>query len=335
MRFSTALVAALVALPGTALASDHPDAPRRTLRGHTFMTPASFNSAFIETTIINRTSARHESVSDIPIGPSMKDITVLGVREQLAFSAALGQQVSLGLEAFSEFAAGTSARALATQGVIYAYGVAANGTFRILRIEESGTQLSARAELFGIQGGARLSLGPFIQAVRSNPLLSTPDAIRNFGNLLTTPTSWWGFAGSVDLAQTFNETFSLQAEFRLDVKRFTQSPFVPGTGRVDIHSTGVLPQVGVAFGVNPPEFPVAFLAEYRAAAQDSDDPTSLAHHLLAVGIYYSGRADLQVGPVFFGEFGLPPVNGIDANGDLTPSQRGVAFSGQLMMQYFW
>jgi len=91
----------------------------------------------------------------------------------------------------------------------------------------------------------------------------------------------------------------------------------------------------VAFGVNPSEFPVAFLAEYRTAAQDDHDPTSLAHHLIAVGAYYSARADLQLGPVLAGEFGLPPVQGFDANGSPAASNRGTAFSAQLMMQYFW
>ena len=335
MRLSTVVVAALLAVPSTALAEDFSDAHRRTLRGHTFMMPASFESAFIQTTFVNRTSARRASTSNVPVGAALRDVETLGVREAAGFALAVGEHVEVGIDSFAQFLVGTTGRSLATQGALYAYGVAATAGFRILRIEESGTQLTARVEMFGVQGGGQLAIGPFIQAVRTNGVRSVPELIGNFGNLLTVPVSWWGFAGSINLAQAFGDTFSLQASFRLDVKRFSQSPFVPGQGRIDISSTGVLPQVGVAFGVNPPAFPVSFLAEYRAAAQDDDDPTSLPHHLIALGIYYSARKDLQLGPVLAGEFGLPPVQGIDANGARVGSETGTAWSGQGMMQYFW
>jgi hypothetical protein len=77
------------------------------------------------------------------------------------------------------------------------------------------------------------------------------------------------------------------------------------------------------------------MAEYRTAAQDDDDPTSLAHHLLALGGYYAARSDLQLGPVIFGEFGLPEHQGLDANGNPASSERGKAVSAQLVMRYFW
>jgi hypothetical protein len=77
------------------------------------------------------------------------------------------------------------------------------------------------------------------------------------------------------------------------------------------------------------------LAEYRTAAQDDDDPTSLAHHLLALGAYYWARPDLQVGPIVFGEFGLPEIRGVDNDGNPARSERGKAVSVQLMMRYIW
>jgi hypothetical protein len=339
MRF--AVVTVVVLLSSTAAAQNHEpknneatEASRITLGGHRFMYPALIDTAFIATSIENRTSARYASTRDVPIGNHLTDITSLGVRETLGLEIAFGDIWELGVTALGQFVAGDTGRALATQGAFYAYGAALDGAIRIVRIESSGTQLALRAQAFGVESGGQISLLPFIAAVRNQPL-ALPDIIANFGDLLVTPTSWWGFAGSVNLAQAITPIFSIQASFRLDFHRVTQSPYVPLSGRNDVTSTSWLPQVGVAVGVNPPGSPIAILAEYRASAQDSADPASFAHNVLALGAYYSGRPDLQIGPVIAGEFGLPPLSGIDANGNPEPGQRGDAITGQIMMRYIW
>jgi hypothetical protein len=158
-----------------------------------------------------------------------------------------------------QFLTGSTGKALATSGALYAYGVLLSGAFRVARIESSGTEISVRGQLFVVQGGGRFSLIPFVSQARSDPE-AIPSLVVNFGDLLITPASWYGWAASVNVAQAVSSMFSLQASFKLNVQRFRQSPFVPGRGRVDIDATGWLPQVGVAFGVNPPDFPVAFLA---------------------------------------------------------------------------
>jgi hypothetical protein len=299
------------------------------------MYPATFDSAIVETTFGTRTSARYQRIDDLPIGPFKLSVNALGVQETAELGIAFGEKWGIGVAVVGESLVGVSAESLATQGALYSYGASIAGAFRLFRIDSSGTQLTVRAEGFGLQGGGRLSLLPLLVAIRNQPQ-AVLNEIASSGRFLVTPASWWGFAGSVNLAQAFSSTFSLQASFRLDVKRFTESPFIPSQGgRVDISSTGWLPQVGVGFGANPPGFPVSFLLEYRAAAQDVHDPTSLAHHTLALGGYYSARYDLQVGPVISGEFGLPEVFGFDADGNLAASQRGKAIAGQLKMQYIW
>jgi hypothetical protein len=306
----------------------------RVLNGHKFMYPATFDSALVETTFGTRTMVRTENVNDVPVGTFRVDVSSLGVRETAGLEVAFGECWSVGLAGFGQFVAGTSARGLATQGAIYAYGGLLSGALRVARIESSGTQISVRVQGFGIQGGARFTLLPLLVIARNDPR-SLPELIVNVGDVSTTPTSWYGFAGGVQLAQAITPALSMQAAFRLEIRRFRQSPFIPGRGRVDVDSTGVLPVVGAAFGVSPPDFPISFLAEYRAAAQDDDDPTSLAHHTVAVGGYYSARPDLQLGPVLFGEFGLPEIHGFDNAGNVLGSDRGTAFAGQLMMQYIW
>jgi len=228
MRYATLMVPLLLFAPRSARAENHVDAPKHTLRGHTFMTPAGFESAFLETTFTNRISARREAVGDVPIGNLTTDVNALGVREALSFELALGERWAVGANALAQFLTGTSAQALATQGLIYAYRVSANAAFRILRIDDSGTQLSVRVQAFGVQDGSRLSLVPVLVAVRNEPLRSIPDIITSFGGLLRVPVSLWGFAGAVTVAQVISPATSVQGSFRLSVSRFTQSPFVPG-----------------------------------------------------------------------------------------------------------
>ena len=313
----------------------HTDASRRTLGGHLFMAPASIESAFVQTIFDVRTSARHESVSDVPFGNVTTDLKTLGVRETFLFDVAVNDVWGLGVGAFGQFNTGTNPRSLAIAGANYAYGALVNGALRIARIESSGTQITLRAQFFGAQGGQRLTLVPFLRSVRNMPAQTVAALITNFGELVQVPTSWYGGAAAITLAQALSPVFGLQASFRLDLQRFHQAPFVPGQGRVDIDSTGWLPSVGVAFGITPPNFPVAFLAEYRTAAQNFNDPTSRAHHLVGIGAYYTARLDLQLGLNVSGEFGLPEIPGIDADGNLAASKRGNAISGQFVMRYYW
>jgi hypothetical protein len=332
MRCQALLVVLLFALP---IRAEAQDASARTLRGHTFVYPATIDPAFVQTTFGLRTSARYATVGDLPTGNGTIDVTSLGVRENVDFEIALAERWAVGASALGQFVTGTTGRALIAQGALYSYGASVNGAFRILRLEDTGTQVTARLQMFGVQGGGQIGLVPLVRAVRNEPSRGIPDVATNLSDLLITPSSWFGFAGSVNVAQAISEVFAVQASFRLDVKRFTRSPFVPGRGRVDIDATGWLPSAGVAFGASPPSLAAAFLAEYRIAAQDDDDPSSGARHIVALGAYYTGRTDLQLGLTVFGEFGLPELAGFDADGNPASSKRGTAFSGQLLMRYFW
>jgi hypothetical protein len=137
----------------------------------------------------------------------------------------------------------------------------------------TNTQITARLDVFGLQGGGQISILPLITDLRGQPLRTVPDLIGNFSDLVITPASWYGGAASLNVAQAFSSVFSAQASFRLDLRRFTTSPYVLGVGRVDEHSTGWLPLFGFALGAAPTGFPLSFLAEYRFATQDDNEGT--------------------------------------------------------------
>jgi len=329
-------LAAAVAMPVEARAQDCAEAPSRTLRSHTFMYPAIIDSAFIDTLFSVRTSGRYEVVPNIPIGSSTTEITSFDLGEGINFELALSDRFNVGVGFLGRGVVGLNGRAIATQGVLYSYGANLDAGYRIARIEESGTQVSVRAEVFGLQGGGRISLLPFIRAIRDDPAGDVAVALLNFGDLLVTPVSRLGAAASLNVAQVLSQVFSVQASFRLDWRRTTESPYVPSQrARVDISSTAWIPQVGVMVGMIPIGWPVAFSAEYRLSAQDKESSTSPARHLAILAAYYAARPDLQVGPAVAGEFGLPAIQGVDANGNPQGSDKGTATSAQLVMRYFW
>ena len=299
------------------------------------MYPATIDSAFLATYFGTRTAARYEAVTDLPIGNRSVTIKSLGVRQNLDFELAFGPQWAAGVSLLGQFLTGVTGESLATQGAIYGYGATVNGAVRIARIDSSATQIAFRLAAFGVQGGGRVTVGPLLRALRNTTISNVPDILGNFGSLLVTPVSWFGVGASIDVAQALGPVVSLQGSFRLDLHRFTASPFVPGQGRVDQSSTEWLPQAGVALGVNPEGWPVAFLGEYRITSQDSSDPTSPATHLAALGGYYDARTDLQLGAVILGEFGFPALQGIDANGNPVGSDRGEATSAEIVMRYIW
>ena len=344
MRLIATIILLLIVAPAQAQekpaqetqAPENGVAPRRTLKGHTYLLPATIDSAFVQTTFTSRTSVRYEVINDVPIGIGTVDLNALGARELFDFTLALGDIWEVGVTGFGQFLAGTNGRTLATQGALYGYGGSLKGAVRIARIESSGTQIGASVQVIGAEGGTRLSLLPLIRAVRSDPLRSIPEVITNVSDTLTTPVKWLDFAASVNIAQTITRALSLQGSFRLDLQRLTRSPFVVGQGRTDVSTTTWIPSGGVAVGVNPVDFPMGFMGEYRLSALNSDDLTSLTpHHILALGAYYSERPNLQLGPVFFGEFGLLEVDGVDVNGNPTTSKAGKAFAGQMMITYYW
>ncbi|HKQ68119.1 MAG TPA: hypothetical protein VJT73_02205 [Polyangiaceae bacterium] len=336
MRLAVVLAAVCILTPSRVFAQETkaPDEPR-TLGGYTFNYPATIDSAFIDTYFGTRTGGRFETVSDVPLGPATFTVQGLGVRENIDFQGRLGERWALRVALLGQFTTGTSGKALATLGSTYSYGASLGVAFRILRSESTGTQLTARLDAIGINGGGRLTLGPLARELRNEPLRSIPDVVANFGDLITEPSSSWGAGASINIAQALSPMFSIQGSFRLDLRRFQRSPYTVSVGRVDINETGWVPQGGVALGFDPLVIPLAFLAEYRLSAQNDNDPTASANNVLALGTYYSGRRDLELGLTLAAELGLPPIQGLDANGFPSSSSKGTAFSMAMVMRYFW
>jgi hypothetical protein len=132
--------------------------------------------------------------------------------------------------------------------------------------------------------------------------------------------------------------FGIQVEGGLGGSSLTLSPFDPNTGtRVDEVTSGVNFRAGAAFDADfdTVNVPIAALAEYQmtreASASDLVGATTLdVLHTIALGLFYSGRPNLQAGVVFAWQLGVQPIG--------TPvgtSGRPDSKLAELMFRYVW
>jgi hypothetical protein len=101
------------------------------------------------------------------------------------------------------------------------------------------------------------------------------------------------------------------------------------------------PTFGAALDIDadPIGLPVALMLEYRGRAVNVSDKgqkeasfdVSSLEHLVAVGVYYSGRTDLQLGLTGYTLFGQVPSYGANA----IPSGKPLDLAAQLVFRYFW
>jgi hypothetical protein len=97
--------------------------------------------------------------------------------------------------------------------------------------------------------------------------------------------------------------------------------------------------VAVSLDGAPVGFPLALQPEYQLGAafaeDDSGNSKSLVSHVLGVGLYYSGRRDLQVGVAGAMVLGLPTAQGLDAANHPAESGSPSLYYGQFILRYVW
>jgi hypothetical protein len=100
------------------------------------------------------------------------------------------------------------------------------------------------------------------------------------------------------------------------------------------------PSFGIAgdFDAQPAGFPLAILLEYRATpttVTDTQDVRQLDassfEHLVALGLFYSGRRDLQLGITTYSVYGQVPT----LNANAMHSGKPLDLALQLVFRYYW
>jgi hypothetical protein len=161
---------------------------------------------------------------------------------------------------------------------------------------------------------------------------------------LLTPFSGFTYGASLNAALALGRFVGLQGSFGFYADSATYRPthYDEATeGPVVVEHTVKTsrPSFGVALDIDgsPAGLPLAVLLEYRAtpiAVTDDDSAmgsVSSVESLIALGVFYSGRTDLQLGLTGYTLFGQTPTLGADS----IYSDKPLDLALQLVFRYFW
>jgi hypothetical protein len=328
------------------------------LAGHTFLYPVTHAGAFVTTYFGVAQGVYDESIPSVPIpGARTTDLSLIGVTS----TADLGIKITdwLGIEG--------QARALAVfglngQSLIYAGGQLNSGGFvapivRLARIETSGTQISARAQI-GWLAGTSLEVPRLLVLARSaiaGAATNTADptaAAREIGSgiiqggfprVILAGADTFGLNASIEAAQALGEMFGLQAAATIQrrVLGLTYNDPVAGDFRDSATRYDVLLDFSAEWDGMSAHVPIAAILEYELNARltgtgDEDlEEEGTNTHTLGAGVYYSGRPNLQVGLFAATIRNLRPIAGITVAGGPGTSGTPNAQFAEMVLRYIW
>ncbi len=358
MAAATSLLVVALSTCGAAADEVAPPPTRwgdRMLAGHTFLFPVTHAGSFVATYFGVAQGVYDERIPSAPLpGGGSADLSLLGVTT----TANLGIKITdwLGIEG--------QARALAVVGldgnaILYEGGEFNTGgffapIFRLARIESTGTQISARAQM-GWLSGASLDLSRFLvlakgavagAASQQDPTAAAGQIGRGlaqggFPRVILEGADTFGLNGSIEAAQALGPMFGLQGAvtFQRRVIGLTIRDPQTGDSRDSAHRYEMLFDLSAEWDGASLQVPVAAIVEYEANVRvtgTGDEQLELEGsntHTLGLGLYYSGRKDLQVGLFGAAFLNLRATAGVAG----TPEFSGTptAQYGEMVLRYVW
>jgi hypothetical protein len=314
----------------------------RQLGGHTFLLPILQQSALITTHVGIREGLARYDVPDLPVGLlGQRDISLVGLKQNLDLGLRLNDWLGLSGFAQADAVSGLNRRTLLYRTAEYNLGGQAGLAVRLLR-EGSGTQVTARAHV-GYDKGDEVTVLPLLSGIVNNPLLTLEDVVEgDLGQLILVPTSEKNVNGGVFLAQALSPLFSLQASGTLEYAWQTREPFDPAAeARVaqKAQALRVLLAAALAADLAPRGVPLGLMGEYlfiTGEVNPEDRPaTTLGSSTVALGAYYTGRADLQLGVGLVATLHAEPRRGLGELGEELESGNPRLVYAQLIVRYIW
>lgn len=316
----------------------------RQLKGHTFLFPILQQSAFVTSHVGIREGLARYDVPDVPVNDlEPLDVHLTGIQQTLDLS--LGITDWLGVTGYGRatIITGTNADGLLASGATVDLIGQLGAVARILRNDTSGTQLSFRAH-YGYNRGREITLLPLVNAIVNTPQITVGGIIDgDLGQFLFVPRKESSAQGGLYVAQSFGRVFSIQASGAAEYAWQTRRPFDSALGGrfdQDTHALRVFLSLAATLDIYPvTAVPLAVMGEYvfRTGFQervDQDDRT-LKDSTAALGIYYSGRANLQLGLGAVRTFNAEPRPGLGAGGRQLESGEPSLSYGELILRYVW
>jgi hypothetical protein len=315
----------------------------RQLGGATFLLPILQQQAFVSTYVGIREGVAVYRVPDVPIGIlGTLDASLAGYQQTLDLGLRLTRWLGLWGQARGTVYTGLTVNSLLVGGGSSVASGEGGLVLRLLHLESSGTQLSLRAG-GGYEQGSELTLLPLLSAIVDTPGVTLESILSgNLGEFLLVPTSERSVTGGLFLAQALGGPFlSLQASASARRAWRTSRPFDPSVeDRVDEDATATRFDLAAALAADFKSLgvPLALMGEYLFTGGRQTEValgrTNPHTHSVALGLYYTGRPNLQLG---LGGVVLDaaPHIGRGVRGRFATSGRPRLTYGQLILRYIW
>ncbi len=324
-----------------AVKQDEQRGARRILGGHELLLPTLVDSALPLTYVGIRAGVEQQKVDNVPLDRLGRvDVSQMRAAEGLDLSLAITDMIQVFGTVGGYAALGTNTTSMLLRGASYLYG--GGGGVQVRLLEMSNTVLSVRAA-GAYSEGKVVNLRSLSLNLIEAPVATLADVVTgDAGDLLTTPLTTMSAVGGLNLAHGFTPMFSAQATLRVRWERQRYEIFSSERGeRFDSDIKETQPQAAVAVGVDFDSLgvPVAALAEYQLARVLGENELIQREerdweHAAAVGLFYSGRTDLQLGVTGIGRFGLERLE-LEDEGELLVSDAPQEWGGSFVLRTFW
>lgn len=314
----------------------------RVIGEHTFLVPQFVPSALVLSYLDTNAGLEWVRTPNFTFGRlGERDFRELRTFAAVDGSVAILNQLALLGSLNGSMTSGTNAISLIARGATYFVGGGVGVNWGIVRLERSQTQISARTAV-NYSTGALANVAAYTNSLTTAPVATLEDTVEgDASRFLRSPAHDWRYTVSANVAQVLSRAFSAQLSIGavFDWRRLSVLT-APNAARtdIDINERGpvfglALTGDGVTMGV-----PLALLLEYQVSVlktindfRGTDDWRT--EHVLDVGLYYSGRRDLQVGASWYWNPGLEPITVSGFSG--AESERPDAMGLALVLRTFW
>lgn len=339
----------------------------RVLGGHSFLLGTFVPSGLINSHLGIRAGLEYHQVSGyvqlpslLSMSPQEVELKTVNVAETLDLAVRLHDHIAIFGDIHGRARVGANINTLLGTGADYTYGGRLGVLVKLFTLGSFQASVSGQAGYYTGQSAGILALfqdlniiaREAVEQVQRNPVLELDTAVERLNTAfrtatadLLTPFEGLTYGVSLNLTQAIGRFFGLQASLGYYAESATYRPT-----RYDVATGGPVmrehtvstqrPSFGIAADIDfmPAGFPLAFLTEYRAtptSVTDTEDVRKLdvssLEHLIAVGMFYSGRTDLQLGITTYSVYGQLPTLSTNA----MQSGKPLDLALQLVFRYYW
>ena len=339
----------------------------RVLGQHSFLLGTFVPSGLVNSHLGVRAGMEYHQVPGYVQLPSLLDskpqeveLRTLNIAETIDFGVRLHDHFAIFGDAYGKARVGANINTLLGTGADYTYGGRLGLLVKLFHLSSFQISVSGQAGYYAGQSAGILALfqdlniiaREAVQQVQQNPVIDLDKAVEKLNTAfrtatadLLTPFEGFTYGVSLNVAQAVGRYFGLQASVGYYAESATYRPTrydtASGGPVMQEHTVSTTrPSFGIAadFDAAPAGFPFALLLEYRAtptSVTDTQDVKTLdmssLEHLLALGLFYSGRTDLQLGVTTYSVYGQLPTLNANARGEGKPLDLAL----QLVFRYYW